>query len=269
MLGRTQNRSARDHRPLANHRDGLAAFPYAGAMTASDDRLILFADAELLAVDKPAGLAVHRSRLVGRDEDYLVDRLRRDIDGPLHLVNRLDRATSGLVLVARSPVVAATLGGQFMSRAVEKTYLALVRGWLDDEGIIDYPLTVGGMTGERKPASTRWRTLARTEVPVAIGRYERQRYSLLSLHPDTGRYRQLRRHLHHVHHPIVGDTTLGRGEHNRLFRQHFGSHRLLLHAWRLALAHPADGRPLRFEAPPDATWRSLFDRFGWLDALSA
>jgi tRNA pseudouridine65 synthase len=185
----------------------------------------------------------------------------------VHLANRLDRATSGLVLVARSREVATALGEQLMARSVAKTYLAIVRGWPDEAGEIDYPLTVGSMTGERKPALTRWRRLGQVEVPIAIGRYPEQRYSLLQLTPETGRYRQLRRHLHHAHHPIIGDTTLGRGEHNRLFRQYFHSHRMLLHAWRLAIAHPVTGAPLALEAPLDATWQQLLARFAWSDAL--
>lgn len=232
-------------------------------MTGTPPLAIVHDDGDLIAVDKPAGLAVHRSRMVGRDDDYLVDRLRRQVDGPLFLVNRLDRATSGLVLVARSQPVARALGEALMARDVAKTYLAVVRGWPAPDGEVDYPLTVGGMTGERKPALTRWRTLATVEVPIALGRYPQQRYALLALAPLTGRYRQLRRHLHHVHHPIVGDTTLGRGEHNRLFRERFGSHRMLLHAWRLALSHPLTGRPLRLQAPLDATWQRVLAALGW------
>ncbi len=228
----------------------------------------LHVDDTLLVVDKPAGLAMHRSHLVGDDSDYLVDRLRRQIDGPLHLVNRLDRATSGLVVVARSREAAAALGEQFMARDVAKTYLAVVRGWPEEQGTIDYPLSGAALTGPKKPAVTHWRRVETVEVPIAMGRYEQQRYAMLALSPDTGRYRQLRRHLHHVHHPIIGDTTHGRGDHNRLFKQHFRSHRLLLHAWRLALTHPVDGRRLRIEAPLDTGWQSLLERFQWSSDLS-
>lgn len=229
----------------------------------------LYVDDALLIVDKPAGLAMHRSHLVGDDSDYLVDRLRRQIDGPLHLVNRLDRATSGLVIVARSREIAAALGQQFMDRGVAKTYLAIVRGWPDETGVIDYPLSGAALTGPRKPALTRWQRVATVEVPIAMGRYDHQRYSTLMLSPETGRYRQLRRHLHHVHHPIIGDTTHGRGDHNRLFKQHFRSHRLLLHAWRLSLRHPIDDRRLDIEAPPDGDWQALIERFDWSDEFAA
>lgn len=237
-------------------------------MTLPDTPTIVHEDADLVVVDKPAGLAVHRSRMVGTDDDFLVDHLRRQVTGPLHPAHRLDRATSGLVLFARSSEVAASLGRQLMARDVGKTYLAIVRGWPEETGVIDHPLSVGGLTGEPKPAVTRWQRLAAVEVPIGMGRYPQQRYALLALSPQTGRYRQLRRHLHHVHHPIIGDTSHGRGDHNRLFREHFGCHRMLLHAWRLSFAHPHTGAPMALEAPLDDAWRSVLDRFGWTHALA-
>ncbi|MBN8726382.1 MAG: pseudouridylate synthase [Xanthomonadales bacterium] len=234
------------------------------AAAASVDALErLHLDEHLLVVDKPAGLAVHRSRLVGADEDYLVDRLRREVEGPLHPVHRLDRATSGALLIARSPEIAAELGRQMMARTVEKAYLAVVRGWPAEEGAIDYPLTGSSLRGEAKPALTRWRRLATAEIPLALGRYPQQRYSLLEVLPETGRYRQIRRHFHHVSHHILGDTSHGRGDHNRLIRQHFGVHRLMLHAWRIGFVHPATGEAVRLEAPLDAEWRRLLEAFGW------
>jgi tRNA pseudouridine65 synthase len=229
---------------------------------------VLHADEALVAVDKPAGIAVHRSRLVGRDEEYLIDRVRAATGRTLYLAHRLDRATSGVLLLAADRDVAAALGRQFMQHAVRKTYLGVVRGWPEPEGLVDYPLDAPGKPGP-KPARTRWRRLATVEVPIPMGRYPQQRYSLLALEPETGRYQQLRRHLHHVSHHLVGDTTHGRGDHNRLFRIHYGIHRLLLHAWRVELAHPRSGAPLRIEAAADAEWMRLLQRLGWDEALAA
>jgi len=237
------------------------------ATTSTPPLDLLYADEHLLAVDKPPGLAVHRSRLVGADEDYLIDRLRRQVDGPLHLAHRLDRATSGVLLVARSQDVAAELGRQLMARTIDKSYLAIVRGWPAEQGEIDYPLSGASLRGEAKPALTRWRRLATVEVPIEMGRYPQQRYALLDVSPETGRYRQIRRHFHHVSHHILGDTSHGRGDHNRLVRQHFGVHRLFLHAWRLELAHPVSGESLRLGAPLDAQWRKLLAAFRWDAAL--
>lgn len=228
---------------------------------------LLFMDADLVAVNKPPGLAVHRSRLVGDDDDYLMDRLRLQVEGRLHAVHRLDRATSGVLLVARSSEVAAELGRQAMARTMDKTYLAVVRGWPAEQGEIDYPLTGSSLRGEAKPALTRWRRLATVEVPISQGRYPQQRYSLLEVRPETGRYRQIRRHFHHVSHHLLGDTSHGRGDHNRLIRQHYGVHRLLLHALRLGVVHPVTGQLLALEAPLDAAWQRLLGAFGWLDAV--
>ena len=228
---------------------------------------LLYLDDHLLAVDKPAGLAVHRSRLVGADDAYLMDRLREQVAGPLHAVHRLDRATSGVLLVARDAAVAADLGRQLMARSVDKRYLAVVRGWPAEQGEIDYPLSGASLRGAAKPALTRWRRLATVEVPLPLGRYAQQRYALLEVAPETGRYRQIRRHFHHVSHHLLGDTSHGRGDHNRLIRQHYGVHRLLLHAWRLALVHPRTQQPLQLQAPLDAAWERLLAAFGWQAAL--
>ena len=232
-------------------------------MTAAAPLNLLHLDDHLVAVDKPPGLAVHRSRLIGSDEDYLMDRLRLQVDGRLHAVHRLDRATSGVLLVARSSEVAAALGQQLMARTVDKRYLAVVRGWPAEQGEIDYPLTGSSLRGEAKPALTRWQRLATVEVPIAQGRYPQQRYALLEVTPETGRYRQIRRHFHHVSHHLLGDTSHGRGDHNRLIRQYYGVHRLLLHAVRLGVVHPVTRQPLQWVAPLDAAWRRLLDAFDW------
>ena len=224
---------------------------------------ILHLDDSVVVVDKPAGMPVHRSRLVNDDDVYLIDAVRAEVPGPLHLIHRLDRATSGVLLIGRNAEVAATLGRQFMARAVAKTYLAVCRGWPDVQGCLDYPLPGVRENSERKPALTRWRRLGAVEVPIAVGRYPQQRYALVEIDPETGRYRQIRRHFAHLRHPLVGDTSHGRTEHNRLYKQHFGVHRLLLHAWRLAFDHPLDGRRLCIEAPLDAVFAGLLARFDW------
>jgi tRNA pseudouridine65 synthase len=155
-----------------------------------------------------------------------------------------------------------------MERRVVKRYLAVVRGWPADEGVIDHALSDVRERSPPKPALTRWRLLATATVPIALGKYAEQRYALVEAQPETGRYRQIRKHFHHVSHPIVGDTSHGRGDHNRLWRMHFGVHRLLLHAWRLELQHPRGGAPLRLCAPPDAVWRGVLERLGWSGALA-
>jgi tRNA pseudouridine65 synthase len=225
---------------------------------------ILYQDDALIAVNKPAGLAVHRSKMVGNTETFLIDVLREQVGGTVYLAHRLDRATSGVLLIARSSEVAAALGEQFMGRDVHKLYLAVVRGWPDPaEGIIDYPLPGSRETGPRRDARTDYRRLATVEVPIALGRYPQQRYALVLAAPQTGRFRQIRKHMAHIHHPVIGDCQHGRSDHNRLYKQYFSCHRLLLHAWRLRFRHPVDGRPMALEAPLDDAFDSLLNRFGW------
>jgi tRNA pseudouridine65 synthase len=225
---------------------------------------ILYQDDALIAINKPAGLAVHRSKMVSNAETFLIDVLREQVDGTVYLAHRLDRATSGVLLIARSSEVAAALGDQFMSRDVYKLYLAVVRGWPEPaEGIVDYPLPGSRETGPRRDARTDYRRLATIEVPIALGRYPQQRYALVLAEPKTGRFRQIRKHMAHIHHPVIGDCQHGRGDHNRLYKQYFNCHRMLLHAWRLRLRHPLDGRPMALEAPLDDAFNGLLERFGW------
>lgn len=225
---------------------------------------ILYQDESLIAVNKPAALAVHRSKMVGNAEEFLIDQLREQIGDSVYLAHRLDRATSGVLLVARSKDIAAALGEQFMGRSVHKQYLAVVRGWPDPtEGLIDYPLPGSRETGPRREARTGFRRLTTIEVPIALGRYPQQRYALLLAEPETGRFRQIRKHLAHIHHPVIGDCQHGRGDHNRLYKQYFGCHRMLLHAWRLRFAHPLSEAPLMIEAPLDADYTALLERFDW------
>ena len=225
---------------------------------------ILYQDDALLAVNKPAGLAVHRSKMVGNAEEFLIDQLREQIGDSVYLAHRLDRATSGVLLIARSSGIAAALGEQFMGRHVHKKYLAVVRGWPEpDEGLIDYALPGSRETGPRREARTHYRRLATVEVPIALGRYPQQRYALVQAEPESGRFRQIRKHLAHIHHPIIGDCQHGRGDHNRLYKQYFGCHRMLLHAWRLRFTHPLSGAPMRIDAPLDQEYAALLNRFGW------
>lgn len=228
---------------------------------------ILYQDDVLIALNKPAGLAVHRSKMVGNAEEFLIDLLRTQVGDGVYLAHRLDRATSGVILVARNREIAAALGEQFMDRSIRKQYLVVVRGWPGPaEDVIDYPLPGSRQTGPRREARTRYRQLATVEVPIALGRYPQQRYALLLAEPESGRFRQIRKHLAHIHHPVIGDCQHGRSDHNRLYKQHFGCHRMLLHARRLHLAHPVSGAPMTIEAPLDQAYATLLERFGWTDA---
>lgn len=196
---------------------------------------LLYRDDRLLAVAKPAGLAVHRG--ASRERVVALTLARDQVGRHVHPVHRLDRATSGVLLFAFDPETTRALQEQFEAGAVRKRYLALVRGITPDEGVIDHPIP-RDEDGPRVPAVTAYRRLATFE-----------RYSLVEAFPCTGRRHQIRRHLKHISHPLIGDVRYGKGEHNRLFRERFGLSRLALHALEIAFAHPEDGRPLHLTAP--------------------
>jgi len=223
---------------------------------------VLYEDRWLAVVDKPAGLMVHDSALAADETDFAADRLRAQFGRGIHLVHRLDRATSGCLLLAFDRDTASALGRAVMAQQLRKRYLAVCRGWPEASFEIDHPLDGGPGKPQKKPALTRFRRLATGELPLPSAGFPTSRYALLECEPVTGRFRQIRRHLKHASHHLVGDTSHGDGRHNRHFRM-LGVHRMLLHAWGLGFPHPHDGRPLQVQAPPDAAYAKALALFGW------
>ena len=222
---------------------------------------VLHADDAIVAIDKPAGLLVHRSALDAHETRTAADLMRTQLGAPVWLLHRLDKATSGVLAFARSAEVASAFGEAFESGRVRKRYLALVRGWPDAEGEVDYALArdpeLPSAGQPRLPAVTRWRRLACFEWPFPDGRHATSRYALVEVEPLSGRRHQIRRHFKHIAHPLVGDTTHGKGAHNRAVAAWLGTTRLWLHATRLEL--PAlDGGTVRvIESAPGAAWAAL------------
>ena len=223
---------------------------------------ILYRDDDLVAIDKPDGVLVHRTRLA-RDHVFVMPLLRDQIGRLVYPVHRLDRATSGVMIFALRPDMAAALVDSFTARRVTKQYLAVVRGHIEPAGRVDHPLRE--LDGEvAREAATRYERLAIAEIPVAVGTYPCARCSLVVAQPETGRGHQIRRHLKHLAHPVIGDTQHGDGRYNRLFRERFGLYRLLLHAWRVSFPHPRTGTVLNVDAPLPDEMRRLFDALGWI-----
>jgi tRNA pseudouridine65 synthase len=216
---------------------------------------ILYRDDWLVVVDKPAGLLVHRSPVDARETRFAVQMLRDQLGRYVYPVHRLDKGTSGALAFALDPATARDLSEAFAGTAVGKCYLALVRGWPEERGEIDHALRpveddVLPATG-RPPQSARteYERLETFEIPHRVDRYPSSRYALLRLRPQTGRRHQLRRHLAHLSHPIVGDSTYGKGAHNRLFARLYGVRRLMLACVRLELPHPVTQQRLHVDAP--------------------
>ena len=223
---------------------------------------VLYLDATLAVVCKPAGLMVHDSALARGETDFAADRLREQFDRPIFLVHRLDRATSGCLLLAFDREAASALGKALMAQEVEKDYWAICRGWpADDAFTIDHPLDGGPGKPLKKPATTDFQVLGRCELDLPSAGFATSRYAWLRASPRTGRFRQIRRHLKHASHHLVGDSSHGDGRHNRNFRM-LGIHRMLLHARRLAFVHPHSGDPIEALAAPDAEFAKALALFG-------
>ena len=219
---------------------------------------VLFSDEYCAVINKPAGLMAHASSLARGEDDFLLHRLRDQFQSKVHLIHRLDRATSGCVLIAFNAETASALGKTFMSRDVQKDYLAICRGWPEENFTIDYALDGGPGKPEKKSAVTEFKRLATAERDVPSAAHESSRYALMQCSPITGRFRQIRRHLKHISHHLIGDTSHGDGRHNRAFRM-LGVHRMLLHAWRLEFTHPAFGVAIEAEAPMDREFSKALD----------
>lgn len=233
---------------------------------------IIYQDDCFVAVNKPAGMLVHRSWLDKHETQFVMQTLRDQIGQHVFPLHRLDRPTSGVLIFALSSEVASQVMPMFANHEMEKTYHAIVRGWIEESGRLDYALKVeldkiadkhASQDKEAQEAITDYWPLAKVEVPHSTGKFPTTRYCLMEMKPLTGRKHQLRRHMAHLRHPIVGDTTHGDGKHNKLFREVYESHRLLLHASSLSFIHPFSGEKLVIKAAVDSTWQRLCEEFDW------
>jgi tRNA pseudouridine65 synthase len=238
------------------------------------DLPILYQDNEFVVVNKRSGLLVHRSGLDRHATEFALQIVRDQLGKFVFPVHRLDRATSGALVFAFSKENAKTMAEQFSSRLVQKTYLAVVRGIPPGKIVIDYPLKeeLDAITDKKaridkgpQAAITEVETLASVEFPVQVDKYPTSRYALVRAKPKTGRKHQIRRHLRHLGHPLIGDITHGSGKHNRFFESRFGLRRLLLACTEISFAHPRTGEPIFVKAPLAADFKDLLTQIGWTE----
>jgi len=235
-------------------------------MTDTEDSAltVLFEDEHLVAVNKPAGLLVHPSAIDSHNTDTLISRITHQLGTRCAPIHRLDRATSGVILLARHSGAARHMG-QTWHETTEKTYLAVVRGHLKDAVDLEHPVRDRD-SGKRQLAQTRFRPLAEVEIPEAVDRYPTTRYGLVEAKPITGRRHQIRQHLKHLSHPIVGDSSFGKSVHNRYIARRFDAARLLLHAKGLSFTHPVTHLRVSLEAAPDAAFQRVLTGLPWRTA---
>lgn len=243
---------------------------------------ILWRDDDVVAIYKPAGWLVHRTGLDAGETRFVVQALRNQLGRWVYPVHRLDKGTCGVLLLALHSDAARALAQAFETHAVHKHYLALVRGWPPAQCDVDHALQPDDAPAEApaQDARTRFACLARLELPEASdARFPTTRAALVEAWPQTGRRHQIRRHLKHIAHPIIGDATHGKGPLNRWWATRLGQQRLWLHAWQLTVPHPATGVPLVLhsglrrqgatlladpQAPADAqAWQALSRQWPW------
>jgi len=222
---------------------------------------IIYQDDYIVAINKPHGLLVHRSPIASDATEFALQLLRDQLNRQVYPAHRLDRKTGGVLLFALSKEVEKQMQRQFQENLVDKKYLAIVRGYTDSTGEIDYPLRKEN--GVLQEAFTRYKTLARAELEVALGNHQTSRYSLVEANPATGRMHQLRKHFAHIFHPIIADLTHGCNKQNKLFKERWNLDTMLLHASQLSFQHPVTKIQVHIEAPLQPEFLRIMQVMGW------
>lgn len=223
---------------------------------------IIYEDDYLVAINKPAGLLVHKTKIATEKKHFALQMLRDQVGYKVFPIHRIDRPTSGVLLFAKSSESAKLLCDHFENREVEKVYYAIVRGYTEDTAEIDYALK-NEENGKVQEAVTFYKTLEKVEIPVPVGRYETARYSLVKVKPITGRLHQIRKHFGHIRHYIIGDTSHGDWRHNRMFEEKYDCKNLFLHAYSLCFIHPFTKEKLQLTAGLPCHFSKMFLEFNW------
>lgn len=230
---------------------------------------ILYIDEYIVAIDKPPGLLVHRSPIDPNASAFAVQQLRDQLGRYVYPVYRLDRPTSGVLLFTFDAATTQLVSQQWQTRQVQKRYTALVRGHIRSAGMIDYSLVYQyDDYGDADKHQVHKRQTAVSEffpqrcytAPWGSGRYPQSRYTVLELSLWHGRKHQLRRHLAHFRHPIIGDTTHGDGKQNKAIRQHADFHELALSCTMIGFHHPITHRYMQVSAPVHTAFAGLLAR---------
>ena len=224
---------------------------------------VLYQDEHLVAINKPYGFLTHRTALAKYETQIVLQALRDQLGRSVHPIHRLDRKTSGVLLWGLDSKAHSDMSKLFQENLIKKSYLAIVRGYTKDEGTIDYPLK--NEAGRSQEAVTNYKTLERKEQKWPLGKHETSRYSLLELNPTTGRMHQLRRHLSHIFHPIIGDRPHGCSKQNRMFKQKFGFEEMLLHASSLSFTHPYTDIEIKIQAPLFESYLKMASKIGFMN----
>ncbi|CAM1340618.1 pseudouridine synthase [Tenacibaculum aestuarii] len=226
---------------------------------------ILYEDDYIVCASKPNNVVVHHahhSRNVA-DEASLLQLLQEQCGEKMYPIHRLDRKTSGILLLAKKSEYVAKFQELFMNNQIQKTYYGIVRGHAPESKIIDSPVK-GRDANVHKDAETHLSTLKTVTVDIPVKPYDTSRYSLVKLMPKTGRLHQLRIHMNKISHPLIGDPKYGDKNHNMMFLENFNCENLFLHARSLEFLHPYSNEKLEIIAELPENWNTVFERFNWV-----
>lgn len=235
---------------------------------------IIWQDEHFIAIDKPSGLLVHRSSIDKYETRFALQLLRDQLQETIYPIHRLDKPTSGILLFAFTQEAASAMARLFELGEVHKQYLAVVRGTAPEYLEINHPVkAIKNNKHEKaktpKDGQTVLNCLATAELAIAVDKYPTSRYSLVQLNPKTGRRHQLRYHMKHISHPIIGDAKYGKSNHNRFFTNHFHCSRLLLAASRLSFTHPITQQNINLYCKPSGSFSNTCEKLGWAETLEA
>ncbi len=224
---------------------------------------ILFEDNNIIIVNKPNNVLIHNSYYARNIKELtLLDLLKTQFNVEFYPIHRLDRKTSGVLVLAKHKNEVAIFQQLFNSDKIKKTYIGIVRGFIEKSVLITSPVK-NPDTQVYKNAETNCEPLDTKLLDVAVHPYENARYSLVKLKPTTGRMHQLRIHMNKISHPIVGDYKYGDRFHNRMFEHEFNCHNLFLHAHQLEFTHPVNAINISVKANFPEDWNKIFETFNW------
>lgn len=224
---------------------------------------IVFEDEYLVVVNKPNNFIIHQSRYARNiKEPTLLDFLQQQLGYQLYPLHRLDRKTSGIIVLLKDNQYVNQFQALFTANSIHKTYYAIVRGFSEKLGVIDTPVK-NDDTGVYKDALTNYESVDQIELNIPVHPYSNSRYSLVKLMPQTGRMHQLRKHMNKINHPIVGDYKYGDRFHNRMFETEFNCNYMFLHAYSIAFKHPISEQSLVLQASFPSDWKKVFHTFNW------
>lgn len=224
---------------------------------------IIYEDEYMIVVNKPNNFLIHQSHYARNiNEPTLLEFLHEQLGYQIYPAHRLDRKTSGIILLAKEKEFVKEFQALFTTNDIIKTYYAIVRGFSKTSGTIDSPVK-NDDTGVYKDAVTNYKTINNIALDIPVRPYDGSRYSLMKLTPSTGRMHQLRKHLNKISHPIVGDYKYGDRFHNRMFETEFNCKYLFLHAYSISFIHPITNQQMNLTADFPTDWEMLFKKFDW------